>query len=114
MGHHHAHPYLLIGGNKMNQHFDCQVWDNITGEWDRITVEAEIPEGDSRQSEFQSILGQRINEAVSIARDEPVEDWYLTEAHLMQASGERVMMVQLFSLRGDISIILAVAVESTP
>jgi hypothetical protein len=92
------------------QLYDCQVWDSVTGEWDRVLVAVELPEGDLGHSEVANKLGQAINEAVSIAKGEAVEDWHLQECHVMRASGEQVIMVRLFGLHDDISVILAVNV----
>jgi hypothetical protein len=94
------------------QLYDCQVWDSVTGEWDRVLVGVELPEGegDLGHSEVANKLGQAINEAVSIAKGEAVGDWHLQECHVMRAGGEQVVMIQLFGLRDDISVIMAVNV----
>ena len=94
----------------MKQPYECQVWDSVTGEWNWVSVEVEVPEGDLGHSEVVNKLGQAINEAVSIAQDEAVEECHLQECHVIRAAGEQVVMVQLFGLQGDISVIMAVRV----
>lgn len=88
--------------------YDCQVWDSVTHEWDRCLVEVELPPGELSHSEVAHALGQRINEAVSVAFDEDPGAWHLRDVHVLNASGEQVVMVQLFSLRDDMSVIMSV------
>ncbi len=88
--------------------YDCQVWDSVTHEWSRVTVVAEEPRQPA-DSEEVARIGEQINKAVSTAFEEEEGAWILTDAHLLSASGERVLMVQLRALTGDdISVILAV------
>lgn len=88
--------------------YDCQVWDSVTHEWSKITAVAEKPK---HPVDYENVakIGEQLNKAVSTAMDEEEDAWILTDAHLLSASGEMVMMVQLRSLTGDdISVIMAV------
>lgn len=95
----------------MKATYDCQVWDSVTHEWSRITVEVPTPVGPRfRFSEQEQELGLAINIAVSEKTCEDPDAWILKESHTMSAAGEEVVMVQLWSKAhpDDFSIIMAV------
>lgn len=100
-----------MNSTELNVVFDCQMWDSVTGEWERVTVD--VPERAGDTTEPVAEQAQAINEAISIQLDEDPRAWVLTDSHTMQASGEEVLMIQLRALASDdISVIMAVRVPN--
>lgn len=91
--------------------YDCQVWDSVTHEWARVTVQVPSPVSPLfRDSEREQELGLSLNEAVSLKLDEERDAWILKESNTMSAAGEEVVMIQLWSKANpnDFSVIMAV------
>ena len=87
--------------------YDCQVWDSVTGEWGKISVE--VASRNCSSYECLMVLAQSINEEVSVSTDEDRGAWILTDVHRMAVSGEEVIMAELRALASfDISLIVAV------
>ncbi len=91
--------------------YDCQVWDSVSHEWARLTVKVPTPLGPRfRDTEREQELGLSLNIAVSEEMGEDRDAWILKESNTMHASGEEVVMLQLWSKanKDDFSVVLAV------